>query len=46
MCDRDGNKRLTVSALEVEDVNACETAVTTLDKLFSNVTSDAELERW
>lgn len=45
-----GNKgkerwRLTVTALEVEDVKARDTAVMTLDKLFSNVTSATVLDK-
>ena len=32
-------------ALEVDEVKAWETAVTTLDKLFSNVTSATLLDR-
>ncbi len=36
---------LTVRALEVEEVKAWETAVTTLDKLFSNVTSATALDK-
>lgn len=36
---------LTVMALEVEEVKAWETAVTTRDRLFSNVTSDKVLDR-
>lgn len=36
---------LTVRALEVDEVKAWETAVTTLDKLFSTVTSATLLER-
>lgn len=37
--------KLTVRALEVEEVKAWETAVTTRDKLFSIVTSDTVLDR-
>lgn len=37
--------KLTVRALEVDEVKAWETAVTTLDKLFSTVTSATWLER-
>lgn len=37
--------KLTVRALEVEEVKAWETAVTTLDKLFSNVTSATVLDK-
>jgi len=37
--------KLTVRALEDEEVKAWETAVTTLDKLFSTVTSDTLLDK-
>lgn len=37
--------KLTVKALEVEEVKAWETAVTTLDKLFSRVTSATVLDK-
>ena len=37
--------KLTVRALEEEEVKAWETAVTTLDKLFSIVTSDTLLDK-